>query len=101
MSSPLASRFLLQVDQAYFGILRAQAVLTVAQQTVKDRQLVSDQVTELEKNKIKSGLGRQFCECQSGAGAVVADSGPERLAGFVRAAFSRSRLLRSANLSIE
>jgi outer membrane protein len=51
---------LLQVDEAYFGILRAQAVLTVAQETVKDRQLVSDQVTELEKNKIKSGLDVSF-----------------------------------------
>jgi outer membrane protein len=51
---------LLQVDQAYFAVLRAQAVLTVAQQTVKSRQLVSDQVTELEKNKIKSGLDVSF-----------------------------------------
>jgi outer membrane protein len=51
---------LLQVDQAYFDVLRAQAVLTVAQQTVKARQLVSDQVTELEKNKIKSGLDVSF-----------------------------------------
>jgi len=51
---------LLQLDQAYFGVLRAQAVLTVAEQTVKERQLVSDQVTELEKNKIKSGLDVSF-----------------------------------------
>lgn len=51
---------LLQVDQAYFAVLRAQSVLTVAQQTVKERQLVSDQVTELEKNKIRSGLDVSF-----------------------------------------
>ena len=51
---------LLAVDQAYFGVLRAQAVLSVAQETVKERQLVSDQVTELEKNKIKSGLDVSF-----------------------------------------
>jgi outer membrane protein len=51
---------LLQVDQAYFGVLRAQAVLKVAQQTVQSRQLVSDQVTELQKNKIKSGLDVSF-----------------------------------------
>jgi outer membrane protein len=51
---------LLQVDQAYFGVLRAQAVLVVAQETVKSRKLVSDQVTELEKNKIKSGLDVSF-----------------------------------------
>lgn len=51
---------LLQVDQSFFTVLKAQAVLAVAQETVKARQLVSDQVTELEKNKIKSGLDVSF-----------------------------------------
>jgi outer membrane protein len=51
---------LLAVDRTYFGVLKARAVLRVAQETVKDRQLVSDQITELEKNKIKSGLDVSF-----------------------------------------
>lgn len=51
---------LLLVDQSYFSALKAQAVLAVAQETVRARQLVSDQVTELEKNKIKSGLDVSF-----------------------------------------
>lgn len=51
---------LLGADRAYFGVLKAQAVLGVARETVKTRQLVSDQVTELEKNKIKSGLDVSF-----------------------------------------
>src|SRR5277367_6519443 len=51
---------LLQVDQSYFAVLKAQAVLAVAQETVKARQLVSDQVTELQKNNIKSGLDVSF-----------------------------------------
>jgi len=51
---------LLGVDRAYFVALRAQAVLTVAEETVKDRRLVADQVGELEKNKIKSGLDLSF-----------------------------------------
>jgi outer membrane protein len=51
---------LLAVDRAYFSVLKAQAVLSVAQETVKERQLVSDQITELEKNKIKSGLDVSF-----------------------------------------
>jgi len=51
---------LLNVDRAYFQVLKAGTVLRVAQETVKDRQLVSDQVTELEKNKIKSGLDVSF-----------------------------------------
>ena len=41
-------------------MLKAQAVLTVAEETVKERQLVSDQVTALEQNKIKSGLDVSF-----------------------------------------
>jgi outer membrane protein len=51
---------LLQVDQAYFAALKAQAVLSVAQETVKARQLASDQVSELAKNKIKSDLDVNF-----------------------------------------
>jgi outer membrane protein len=51
---------LLGVDSAYFVALRAQAVLKVAQETVKERQLVADQVGELERNKIKSGLDLSF-----------------------------------------
>lgn len=51
---------LLAVDQAYFGVLKATAVLSVAQETVKDRQLVSEQVTTLAQNKIKSGLDVSF-----------------------------------------
>ena len=51
---------LLQVDAAYYYCLKAQAVLQVAEETVKDRRLVSDQVTEMEKNKLKSGLDVSF-----------------------------------------
>ncbi len=51
---------LLAADAAYYGVLKAQAVLQVAQETVKDRQLVSDQITALEKNKLKSGLDVSF-----------------------------------------
>jgi len=54
------AQVLLGVDQAYFGVLRSQAVLKVAQETVKERQLVSDQVGALEKNKLKSGLDVSF-----------------------------------------
>src|SRR5579863_2102905 len=48
------------VDEAFYAVLRAQAVLQVAQETVKARQLVSDQITTLEKNKLKSGLDVSF-----------------------------------------
>ena len=51
---------LLQVDRAYFQALRATSVLTVAQQTVNARQLVSDQVTALAASQLKSGLDVSF-----------------------------------------
>jgi len=51
---------LLNVDRAYYSVLRAQAVLKVAEDTVKNRQLVADQITALEKNKLKSGLDVSF-----------------------------------------
>jgi len=60
--SVLATRadVLLQVDQSYFATLKAQAVLAVAQETVKARQLAAEQVIELAKNKIKSELDVNF-----------------------------------------
>ena len=51
---------LLQVHRAYFNALKAQSVLAVAEETVKTRQLASDQVTELARNKIKSDLDVNF-----------------------------------------
>ncbi len=51
---------LLAVDQSFYNTLQAQAVLTVAQQTVKDRQTVSDQVGALYRSKLKSELDFSF-----------------------------------------
>lgn len=53
---------ILGVDRAYFSALKAQSVLQVAEETVKSRQLVADQVTALAKNQIKSGLDVSFAE---------------------------------------
>ena len=54
----------LRVDRSYYDVLHAQAVVRVAEQTVSARQLVSDQVTELTKNKLKSQLDQSFAEVQ-------------------------------------
>ena len=53
-------RVLLDVDAAYLAVLRAQSVLRVADQTVKARQLVVDQVTALAKSQLKSDLDVTF-----------------------------------------
>jgi outer membrane protein len=55
---------LLQVDAGYFGALGAQAVLHVAQQTVETRRLLSDQVTALATNKLRSELDVSFAQVQ-------------------------------------
>jgi outer membrane protein len=51
---------LLRVNQAYFAALKAQAVLQVAEQTVKSRQLVADQTGALQRSNLKSGLDVSF-----------------------------------------
>jgi outer membrane protein len=51
---------LLDVDRTYFGVLQAQAVENVAQQTVDTRQLLLDRVMILAQNKLKSDLDVSF-----------------------------------------
>jgi outer membrane protein len=51
---------LLRVNLSYFGVLKAQSVLQVAEETVKARQLVADQVSALAKSSLKSGLDVSF-----------------------------------------
>jgi outer membrane protein len=53
---------LLNVDRAFYNALRAQAILTVAQQTVKQRETVSEQITTLAQNKLRSGLDVSFAD---------------------------------------
>jgi outer membrane protein len=53
-------QILLAVDQAFYNALQTHAILTVAQQTVADRQTVADQVGALFKNKLKSELDFSF-----------------------------------------
>jgi outer membrane protein len=51
---------LLATHRSYFAVLRAQAVLKVAEQTVAARQLIVDQVTALAQSKLKSALDVSF-----------------------------------------
>jgi outer membrane protein len=52
----------LQVNRAYFDVLHAQEVIKTAQKTIEARETVSDQVTELAKNNLKSQLDVSFAE---------------------------------------
>jgi outer membrane protein len=51
---------LLEVDRSFFGVLQAQALQSVARQTVDTRQLLLDRVTVLAENKLKSELDVSF-----------------------------------------
>jgi outer membrane protein len=53
---------LVHVNQAYFGTLRAQGLVKVAQATVAARQLLLDQVTALFNNKLRSELDVSFVD---------------------------------------
>jgi outer membrane protein len=61
----------LQVDRAFYGLLRAQAILRVAEETVKARQLVSDQVGELAKSNLRSTLDVSFAQVNLAEAAML------------------------------
>jgi outer membrane protein len=62
---------LLQVDEAYFDALKAQAVLQVAQQTVQERQVVADQISALASNQLKSDLDVSFAQVDLSQGQLL------------------------------
>jgi outer membrane protein len=51
---------LIATSRAYFSVLRAESVLTVARQTVDARQVVVDQITALARAQLKSQLDVSF-----------------------------------------
>ena len=53
-------QILLAVSQAFYEALQTHAVVTVAQQTVNERQTVANQINELFRNKLKSELDLSF-----------------------------------------
>jgi len=54
------AQILLAVGRGYFSVLRSQALLDVARQTINQRQLVVDQVSALAESKMKSTLDVSF-----------------------------------------
>ena len=58
----MRSQVMLDVDESYFAVLEAEAVLQVARKTVDARKLLLDRVTVLTKSKLKSELEVKFAE---------------------------------------
>lgn len=54
------AQIIFQVDRAYFIALKSQTVLRVAEQTVKARELVAEQVEALRQSGLRSGLDVSF-----------------------------------------
>lgn len=52
----------LAVDQAFYNALQTFAEQKVAQETVRERQVVSDQITTLYQNKLRSELDVSFAD---------------------------------------
>jgi outer membrane protein len=50
------ARVVYRVDRAYLNVLKAKALLNVAEQTVNDRQVVLDDISALAQAKLKSDL---------------------------------------------
>ena len=59
-SETVKAQVLLATARAYYGVLRARAVLEVARQTVNARQLVVNQVSALAQAQMKSELDLSF-----------------------------------------
>jgi outer membrane protein len=80
---------LLDVNRAYFDVLRAQAEVKVAEQTVSARQLLDNQVTELARNKLRSQLDVSFADVNVSEAKLLLlraqDSVQVALAGLGRA----------------
>jgi len=54
------AQVLLQVNRAYFNVLKAQALLAVADQTVTSRQAIYEEIAALAKSKLKSDLDQTY-----------------------------------------
>jgi outer membrane protein len=71
---------ILNVDQAYYEVLLAQQLITVAQQTVATRQTVVDQVTELTRNQLKSQVDLSFAQVNLSDAQLMLIRAKDRLA---------------------
>ena len=64
-------RTLQNLDQAYYGVLRAQAILRVANETLSARQLVFDRASALAQGKLKSSLDVEFAQVDLNRGRLL------------------------------
>ncbi len=73
------AQVLLDVDRSFFGVLGAQALVRVAEQTTKARRLLLDRVTALAKANLKSSLDVSFAEVAFGEAKLLQLSAQDQL----------------------
>jgi outer membrane protein len=56
------AQVLLQVDRSYFDVLKAHALLRVANETVSSREVVYDEIAALTQSKLKSDLDQTYAQ---------------------------------------
>ena len=79
------AQVLLDVADAYYGLLQAQAVLRVAQKTVEARTAIQDRVAALARSKMKSELDVRFAQVNVGEARLLASRAQNAVdAGFAR-----------------
>jgi len=66
-----ADQIKLTVDEAFYNALQTLALRKVAEQTVSARQLVSDQITTLFQNKLRSQLDVSFADANLAQGKLL------------------------------
>jgi len=62
---------LLALNRAYFEVLRAQALVKVAKETVAERNVVYEQVSAMVQNKLKSDLDLSFAKVNLGQAQLL------------------------------
>ena len=72
---------LLRVNQVYFGTLRAQALVRVADETVAARQTLADQVTTMFNNKLKSQVDVAFANVEVSKAKLMQLQAQEQVQG--------------------
>ncbi len=71
---------ILGVNQAYYEVLLAQQLIKVAQQTVKARQTLVDQISELTKNRLRSDVDVSFAQVSLADARLMLLRAQDRLA---------------------
>jgi len=63
-SAATTAQILLAVDQAFYGALETKALVQVAQETLKARQVFGDKIAALTKAKLRSDLDLSFARVE-------------------------------------